>query len=182
MLQKYEVCMCASVCLYTQVNALELSPAGTLLATGTKEGILTVWDVSSPLPLHQLTCHSGNIHQVAFSPGERPPHLCLNRKRWKWVRPVLILLCVCVFRQSTHSECWRGLVFGRHRCTDRDAHFNCTRRRRTEVRWAHGRTCRSVNTRVFNCLYSRQVFSVGWQHCVDRRTVRNPQCVEPSEQ
>lgn len=96
MLHKYEVCMCVSVCLYTQVNTLDLSPAGTLLATGTKEGILTVWDVSSPLPLHQLTCHSGNIHQVAFSPGEQPPHLCLNRKRWKWFRPVLILLCVCV--------------------------------------------------------------------------------------
>ncbi|KAI7814560.1 protein FAN isoform X1 [Triplophysa rosa] len=53
------------------VNTLDLSPAGTLLATGTREGILTVWDVSSPLPLHQLTCHSGNIHQVAFSPDSR---------------------------------------------------------------------------------------------------------------
>ncbi|KAA0723860.1 Protein FAN [Triplophysa tibetana] len=53
------------------VNTLDLSLAGTLLATGTREGILTVWDVSSPLPLHQLACHSGNIHQVAFSPDSR---------------------------------------------------------------------------------------------------------------
>lgn len=59
-----------TVCLHAQVNTLDLSPAGTLLATGTREGVLTLWDVSSPLPLHQLTCHSGNIHQVAFSPGE----------------------------------------------------------------------------------------------------------------
>ncbi|XP_067305081.1 protein FAN [Pseudorasbora parva] len=53
------------------VNALDLSPAGTLLATGTKEGTLTVWDISSPLPLNQLSCHSGKIHQLAFSPDSR---------------------------------------------------------------------------------------------------------------
>ncbi|XP_051524779.1 protein FAN isoform X1 [Myxocyprinus asiaticus] len=53
------------------VNTLDLSPAGTLLATGTKEGTLTVWDITSPLPLNQLTCHSGKIHQVAFSPDSR---------------------------------------------------------------------------------------------------------------
>lgn len=56
--------------MYAQVNTLDLSPAGTLLATGTKEGTLTVWDLASPVPLNQLTCHSGKIHQVAFSPGE----------------------------------------------------------------------------------------------------------------
>ncbi|ROL48319.1 Protein FAN [Anabarilius grahami] len=53
------------------VNTLDLSPAGTLLATGTKEGTLTVWDLASPVPLNQLTCHSGKIHQVAFSPDSR---------------------------------------------------------------------------------------------------------------
>uniref|UniRef100_A0A8C1C4K8 Neutral sphingomyelinase (N-SMase) activation associated factor n=1 Tax=Cyprinus carpio carpio TaxID=630221 RepID=A0A8C1C4K8_CYPCA len=53
------------------VNTLDLSPAGTLLATGTKEGTLTLWDIASPLPLNQLTCHSGKIHQVAFSPDSR---------------------------------------------------------------------------------------------------------------
>uniref|UniRef100_A0A9J8CXI3 Neutral sphingomyelinase (N-SMase) activation associated factor n=1 Tax=Cyprinus carpio carpio TaxID=630221 RepID=A0A9J8CXI3_CYPCA len=53
------------------VNTLDLSPAGTLLATGTKEGTLTLWDIANPLPLNQLTCHSGKIHQVAFSPDSR---------------------------------------------------------------------------------------------------------------
>uniref|UniRef100_A0A673L0D4 Protein FAN-like n=1 Tax=Sinocyclocheilus rhinocerous TaxID=307959 RepID=A0A673L0D4_9TELE len=53
------------------VNTLDLSPAGTLLATGTKEGTLTLWDIANPLPLNQLTCHSGKINQVAFSPDSR---------------------------------------------------------------------------------------------------------------
>ncbi|CAM4532733.1 unnamed protein product [Leuciscus chuanchicus] len=53
------------------VNSLDLSPAGTLMATGTKEGTLTVWDVTSPVPLNQLTCHTGRIHQLAFSPDSR---------------------------------------------------------------------------------------------------------------
>lgn len=53
------------------VNTIALSPAGTLLASGTKEGTLSVWDLASFSLLHQLTCHSGKIHQVAFSPDSR---------------------------------------------------------------------------------------------------------------
>ncbi|TRY86438.1 hypothetical protein DNTS_018460 [Danionella cerebrum] len=53
------------------VNTIDLSPVGTCLATGTKEGTLTIWDLTSPLPLNQLNCHSGKIHQVAFSPDSR---------------------------------------------------------------------------------------------------------------
>lgn len=56
-------------CLFVQVNTIAVSPAGTLLASGTKEGTLSVWDLASFSVLHQLTCHSGKIHQVAFSPG-----------------------------------------------------------------------------------------------------------------
>uniref|UniRef100_W5LDA3 Neutral sphingomyelinase (N-SMase) activation associated factor n=1 Tax=Astyanax mexicanus TaxID=7994 RepID=W5LDA3_ASTMX len=48
-----------------------ISPAGTLLASGTKEGTLSVWDLASFSMLHQLSCHSGKIHQVAFSPDSR---------------------------------------------------------------------------------------------------------------
>lgn len=55
--------------LFVQVNTIALNPAGTLLASGTKEGTLSVWDLASFSLLHQLTCHSGKIHQVAFSPG-----------------------------------------------------------------------------------------------------------------
>ncbi|XP_030635744.1 protein FAN isoform X2 [Chanos chanos] len=53
------------------VNTIALSPAGTLLASGTKEGTLSVWDITSSSLLHQLNCHSGKIHQMAFSPDSR---------------------------------------------------------------------------------------------------------------
>ncbi|XP_076828575.1 protein FAN [Brachyhypopomus gauderio] len=53
------------------VNTIALSPAGTLLGSGTKEGTLSVWDLDSFSLLHQLPCHSGKIHQVAFSPDSR---------------------------------------------------------------------------------------------------------------
>uniref|UniRef100_A0A8B9KRE3 Neutral sphingomyelinase activation associated factor n=1 Tax=Astyanax mexicanus TaxID=7994 RepID=A0A8B9KRE3_ASTMX len=53
------------------VNTIAISPAGTLLASGTKEGTLSVWDLASFSMLHQLSCHSGKIHQVAFSPDSR---------------------------------------------------------------------------------------------------------------
>ncbi|KAL7880024.1 hypothetical protein SRHO_G00022780 [Serrasalmus rhombeus] len=53
------------------VNTIALSPAGTLLASGTKEGSLSVWDIASCSLLHQIACHSGKIHQVAFSPDSR---------------------------------------------------------------------------------------------------------------
>lgn len=89
--------------MYAQVNTLDLSPAGTLLATGTKEGTLTVWDLASPVPLNQLTCHSGKIHQVAFSPGEcvyvwtliQMCVACLGGGRF-------IKMCVCVCSDSRH--------------------------------------------------------------------------------
>ncbi|KAG5268463.1 hypothetical protein AALO_G00212870 [Alosa alosa] len=53
------------------VNCIAVSPAGTLLASGTKDGILSIWDIGSLSPLHQLNCHSGKIHQMAFSPDSR---------------------------------------------------------------------------------------------------------------
>ncbi|TSL34539.1 Protein FAN [Bagarius yarrelli] len=53
------------------VNKIALSPAGTLLASGTKDGTLSVWDLASFSLLHQIICHSGKINQVAFSPDSR---------------------------------------------------------------------------------------------------------------
>ncbi|KAL2085290.1 hypothetical protein ACEWY4_018610 [Coilia grayii] len=53
------------------VNTIAVSPAGTLLASGTKDGTLSIWDIESSSLLHQPNCHSGKIHQVAFSPDSR---------------------------------------------------------------------------------------------------------------
>ncbi|XP_074549891.1 protein FAN isoform X2 [Halichoeres trimaculatus] len=53
------------------VNSISLSSAGTLLVSGCKDGTITIWDTSSYSPLQQVHCHSGTIHQVAFSPDSR---------------------------------------------------------------------------------------------------------------
>lgn len=55
--------------LHFQVNTINLNPAGTLLVSGTKDGTATIWDTSSSVQLHQVHCHSGKIHDMAFSPG-----------------------------------------------------------------------------------------------------------------
>uniref|UniRef100_A0A6Q2WWP1 Neutral sphingomyelinase (N-SMase) activation associated factor n=1 Tax=Esox lucius TaxID=8010 RepID=A0A6Q2WWP1_ESOLU len=53
------------------VNTISLNPAGTLLVSGTKDGTASIWDTSSLAQLHQVHCHSGKIHDVAFSPDSR---------------------------------------------------------------------------------------------------------------
>lgn len=42
-----------------------------MLASGTKEGTISVWDVATETVLHQLPCHSGTVFDAAFSPGTR---------------------------------------------------------------------------------------------------------------
>lgn len=53
------------------VNTVGLSPAGTLLVSGCKDGTVTIWDTSSYGALQQVQCHRGTIHHVAFSPDSR---------------------------------------------------------------------------------------------------------------
>ncbi|XP_028812759.1 protein FAN isoform X1 [Denticeps clupeoides] len=53
------------------VNTIALNPAGTLLASGTKEGTLSLWDIPSFTLLHQMPCHAAKIHHMAFSPDSR---------------------------------------------------------------------------------------------------------------
>ncbi|XP_056155003.1 protein FAN [Lampris incognitus] len=53
------------------VNALGLNPGGTLLVTGCKDGAVTIWDTLSCGLMHQVQCHSGTIHHVAFSSDSR---------------------------------------------------------------------------------------------------------------
>lgn len=91
------------------VNTLDLSPAGTLLATGTKEGTLTVWDLASPLPLNQLTCHSGKIHQVAFSPDSRHI-LSVGEDSCLMVTDVQtgMLIATVPAEQEQRCFCWDG--------------------------------------------------------------------------
>lgn len=52
-----------------KVNTISLNQAGTLLASGTKEGAISIWDTTNSTLVHQIQCHSGKIHDIAFSPG-----------------------------------------------------------------------------------------------------------------
>lgn len=56
-------------CLTSQVNTIDLNAANTVLASGTKEGTISIWDVTTATMLHQLSCHSGTVFEAAFSPG-----------------------------------------------------------------------------------------------------------------
>ncbi|XP_072855056.2 protein FAN isoform X1 [Pogona vitticeps] len=53
------------------VNTINLNDAYTLLASGTKEGTISIWDVTTASVLHQLACHSGTVSDAAFSPDSR---------------------------------------------------------------------------------------------------------------
>ncbi|XP_015209172.2 protein FAN isoform X1 [Lepisosteus oculatus] len=53
------------------VNTINLNPAGTMLVSGSKEGIVSIWDATSFELLHQVICHSGKINAISFSPDSR---------------------------------------------------------------------------------------------------------------
>ncbi|KAG9478833.1 hypothetical protein GDO78_012474 [Eleutherodactylus coqui] len=51
-----------------KVNTISVSPDGSLLVSGTKEGVVSMWDVAESCVLHQLPCHNGAVHDIALSP------------------------------------------------------------------------------------------------------------------
>uniref|UniRef100_A0A8C7AAR2 Neutral sphingomyelinase activation associated factor n=1 Tax=Neovison vison TaxID=452646 RepID=A0A8C7AAR2_NEOVI len=51
------------------VNTISLNAASTLLVSGTKEGTVNIWDLTTATILHQIPCHSGTVCDTAFSPG-----------------------------------------------------------------------------------------------------------------
>ncbi|XP_069931160.1 protein FAN isoform X2 [Oryctolagus cuniculus] len=53
------------------VDTISLNAASTLLVSGTKEGTVTIWDLSTATLLHQIPCHSGTVCDTAFSPDSR---------------------------------------------------------------------------------------------------------------
>uniref|UniRef100_A0A3Q3E518 Neutral sphingomyelinase activation associated factor n=1 Tax=Hippocampus comes TaxID=109280 RepID=A0A3Q3E518_HIPCM len=52
-----------------QVNAIGLNPSGTLLASGCKDGAVTIWDTDAYRTLQQVDCHAATVHHVSFSPS-----------------------------------------------------------------------------------------------------------------
>ncbi|XP_074843260.1 protein FAN [Carettochelys insculpta] len=53
------------------VNTISLNAANAILVSGTKEGTISIWDVTAATMLHQLSCHSGTVYDAAFSPDSR---------------------------------------------------------------------------------------------------------------
>ncbi|XP_038245725.1 protein FAN isoform X2 [Dermochelys coriacea] len=53
------------------VNTINLNAANAILVSGTKEGTISIWDVTTATMLHQLSCHSGTVYDAAFSPDSR---------------------------------------------------------------------------------------------------------------
>ncbi|KAK2490337.1 hypothetical protein MC885_018264, partial [Smutsia gigantea] len=53
------------------VDTISLSAASILLASGTKEGTVNIWDLTTATILHQIPCHSGTVCDTAFSPDSR---------------------------------------------------------------------------------------------------------------
>lgn len=50
------------------VEALNISPDGTLLAAGGSGAYIRIWELNSRSQLHGLVCHGGGSSDVAFSP------------------------------------------------------------------------------------------------------------------
>jgi len=50
------------------VDTISLNAASTLLVSGTKEGTVNIWDLTTATVLHQIPCHSGTVCDTAFSP------------------------------------------------------------------------------------------------------------------
>ncbi|XP_043828828.1 protein FAN isoform X1 [Dromiciops gliroides] len=53
------------------VDTISLNSASTLLVSGTKEGVVNIWDLTTATMLHQISCHSGTVYNAAFSPDSR---------------------------------------------------------------------------------------------------------------
>ncbi|GCC18509.1 hypothetical protein chiPu_0017964 [Chiloscyllium punctatum] len=53
------------------VNTINLNPIATMLVSGSKEGTVSIWDLTTLTVLHQVPCHLGTVNDVAFSPDSR---------------------------------------------------------------------------------------------------------------
>ncbi len=70
----WHLCHAGQSTLYggaTAIQALAFSPTGTILATGSGEGLVRLWDTTSGQRRATLRCHNAIIYSLAFSPDGR---------------------------------------------------------------------------------------------------------------
>ncbi|KAJ8376668.1 hypothetical protein SKAU_G00072480 [Synaphobranchus kaupii] len=91
------------------VNTISLNQAGTLLASGSKEGTVSIWDTTNFVLLHQVACHLGTIHDIAFSPDSR--HV-LSAGKDRSLRVVDVqtgmLISTVTAEEQQRCFCWDG--------------------------------------------------------------------------
>ncbi|XP_034776993.2 protein FAN [Acipenser ruthenus] len=91
------------------VNAMHLNPAGTMLVSATKEGSVSIWDITTFGLLHQVSCHSGTVYDIAFSPDSRHI-LSVGENRCLKVIDVQtgMLISSVVSEEQQRCFCWDG--------------------------------------------------------------------------
>lgn len=93
------------------VNSMNLNYVGSLLVSGTKEGTVSIWDIASNELLHQLRCHSGIVHDTAFSPDSR--HI-LSTGEDGFLKVIDVqtgtLISSIVAEQPQRCFCWDGNI------------------------------------------------------------------------
>ncbi|XP_032826941.2 protein FAN isoform X2 [Petromyzon marinus] len=53
------------------VCCMHVNEANTMLASGAKDGLVTIWDLEAYVVLRQLHAHAGTVNDIAFSPDGR---------------------------------------------------------------------------------------------------------------
>ena len=54
-----------------EVDAVEFAPGGIIVASGSKDATIKLWDAQSGKLLKTLTGHTGRVESLAFSPDGR---------------------------------------------------------------------------------------------------------------
>ncbi|KAK4287855.1 hypothetical protein Pmani_039089 [Petrolisthes manimaculis] len=94
------------------VTCLDLHPAGSLLATGTQDGSVSLWLLPTPDLQHHLTCHSDTVSGLAWNSreGEESRLLTAGRDGCLTIFDPNLGTTVCIHKTNHIIRCvaWEG--------------------------------------------------------------------------